>query len=56
MPRMGFFFFGSVMAQHQLYVKRSKCIFDQLEVQYLGHIITSKGVGVDPEKVAVMKQ
>jgi hypothetical protein len=45
-----------ILENHELYVKRTKCLFGQQEVQYLGHVISSKGVGVDPEKVEAMKK
>jgi hypothetical protein len=45
-----------ILVKQQLYIKRSKCIFGQQEVQYLGHVISPKGVGVDPEKVEVIKK
>lgn len=37
--------------QNQLYVNRSKCLFGQQKVDYLGHIISSNGILVDPEKI-----
>ena len=41
--------------EHQLYAKFSKCEFWLKEVKFLGHVISSQGVTVDPEKVeAVM--
>jgi hypothetical protein len=45
-----------IMEKQQLYVKRTKCIFGQQEVQYLGHVISPNGVGVDPEKVDAMQK
>lgn len=36
---------------NQLKVKLSKCSFAQPQVQYLGHIISTKCVAMDPEKV-----
>lgn len=45
-----------IMERHQLYIKRSKCIFGQQEVKYLGHVITPEGVRVDPEKVEGIKK
>jgi hypothetical protein len=35
----------------QLYVKFSKCEFWLSEVQFLGHVISSEGISVDPGKV-----
>jgi hypothetical protein len=36
---------------HQLYAKFSKCEFWVSEVPFLGHVISSKGIAVDPSKV-----
>ena len=36
---------------HELYAKFSKCEFWLQEVAFLGHIITTEGVKVDPKKV-----
>lgn len=46
----------SILERHQLYLKKSKCSFGQQEIQYLGHVISPRGVGVDPKKVEAMKQ
>jgi hypothetical protein len=35
----------------QLYAKFSKCEFWMNEVQFLGHVISSEGISVDPDKV-----
>ena len=43
-----------VLAKNQLYAKMSKCIFDCLEVEYLGHIILGEGVKTDPKKILAM--
>jgi len=44
-----------LLREHQLYAKFSKCEFWLSEVKFLGHVISDKGVTVDPEKVeAVM--
>jgi hypothetical protein len=34
-----------------LYVKKSKCQFGESQVNYLGHVISEKGVEVDPSKI-----
>jgi hypothetical protein len=36
---------------HQLYAKFSKCAFWLKEVSCLGHVISTKGIAVDPSKV-----
>ncbi|MCH96996.1 transposon Tf2-1 polyprotein [Trifolium medium] len=40
-----------VLAHHELYAKLSKCSFGQLEVDYLGHIVSGNGVNMDANKV-----
>ena len=39
------------LREHKLYAKFSKCDFWLKEVQFLGHIISDKGVSVDPSKI-----
>jgi hypothetical protein len=36
---------------HQLYAKFSKCAFWLEEIQFLGHVLSAKGIAVDPSKV-----
>ena len=44
-----------LLRDHQLYAKFSKCEFWLTEVRFLGHVVSTSGVPVDPEKVeAVM--
>ena len=40
-----------VLREHQLYTKCSKCDFYKPQIQYLGHIISDKGIAVDPKKI-----
>jgi hypothetical protein len=42
------------LRDHQLYAKFSKCEFWLQKVSFLGHILTTEGVAVDPEKVTVV--
>jgi len=41
----------TMLHQHQLFVKRSKCAFSVDSSTYLGHIISAQGVAMDPNKV-----
>lgn len=43
-----------LFARHQLYANEKKCEFGKRRIAYLGHIISSKGVAVDPEKIKAM--
>lgn len=40
-----------VMRNHELYANAKKCEFGQTRVSYLGHVISEKGVAIDPSKV-----
>ena len=40
-----------LLRQHSLFAKESKCVFFAEKIQYLGHIISAKGMRMDPEKV-----
>ncbi|XP_037493403.1 uncharacterized protein LOC119370090 [Jatropha curcas] len=44
--------FQALMNENQLVLKRSKCVFGQSQISYLGHIISSQGVQVDQSKIA----
>ena len=44
----------SKLREHQLFMKRSKCSFAQHQLEYLGHIISNKGVSTDLAKTAAM--
>jgi hypothetical protein len=41
----------TALQEHQLFVKRSKCVFGTRSVAYLGHVISETGVAMDNEKV-----
>lgn len=43
-----------LLAEHQLFLKHSKCSFSLDSVAYLGHIISGQGVAMDPEKVSAV--
>lgn len=46
----------SLLREHTLYAKRSKCHFGQKNIEYLGNIISSQGVATNPQKVEAMKK
>jgi hypothetical protein len=44
------------LRKHKLYAKFDKCDFYQKEIQYLGHVISSEGIVVDPEKIKAIME
>lgn len=44
------------LRQHNLKLKPSKCIFGTEEVSFLGHIISARGVDVDPKRIEHVKK
>ena len=44
-----------VLQQNHFFLKASKCIFARDTIEYLGHVVSSKGVGPDPSKVQGVK-
>ncbi|GJX64706.1 putative reverse transcriptase domain-containing protein, partial [Tanacetum coccineum] len=44
-----------LLKKEELYAKFSKCEFWILKVQFLGHVINSKGIHVDPAKIESIK-
>ena len=43
------------LKEHQLYAKYNKCEFWLSSVTFLGHLISSEGVEVDPRKMEAVK-
>jgi hypothetical protein len=44
-----------VLRKHKLYAKESKCEFMKNSVEYLGHIVSDKGVSTDPAKIKAVR-
>ena len=44
----------NISKTNQLFVKKEKCTFAQQEVKYLGHVITTKGVAANSEKIVAI--
>ena len=44
----------SILANHQLHVDRKKCLFAKPQLEYLGHLVSAKGVVADPNKISAM--
>ena len=45
-----------MLRQNELYAKYEKCGFWLKEVQFLGHIISDRGISVDPGKVSMVRE
>ena len=41
---------------NQFYVKLSKCVFAQQQLEYLGHLITPAGVATEPSKISAVSR
>ena len=42
------------LKDHQLYAKFNKCEFWLTEVKFLGHVVSTLGVSIDPKNVEVV--
>lgn len=45
-----------VLLDNKLFIKFSKCAFAQHQIEYLGHVISDKGVATDPSKTTAIEQ
>ncbi|XP_021721470.1 uncharacterized protein LOC110689028 [Chenopodium quinoa] len=46
----------SILREHQLYAKLSKCEFWLEKVAFLGHVISREGISVDPSKINAVSE
>lgn len=46
----------SLLSQNSLVINPKKCVLGRREVEYLGHIVSGKGVQMDPAKVSSVLQ
>jgi len=44
------------LKNNKLYAKLSKCSFGQQQTEYLGHLVSFKGVEMDPSKISTVLQ
>lgn len=44
----------TLLREHKLYAKASKCEWNRTEVTFLGHLVGTDGVRMDPKKVSVI--
>jgi hypothetical protein len=45
-----------LISQQQLYLRESKCVFDQAKLEFLGHIVSAAGITTDPNKIRVIRE
>src|SRR4051794_1423920 len=45
-----------ILRKNQLYAKLSKCQFLKEEIEYLGFIVSKKGIQVDPKKIKTIQE
>ena len=43
------------LREHRLYAKFSKCQFWLSQIAFLGHVISTQGIQIDPQKVATVE-
>jgi hypothetical protein len=44
-----------LLRKNELYAKRSKCLFFQRKIKFLGHVISADGISVDEDKIEAIQ-
>ena len=44
------------LRKNKLYAKKDKCKFDQIEIKFLGHLISKSHIQMDDAKVAAIRE
>lgn len=44
-----------ILQDNHFVLKRSKCLFAQSSLEYLGHIVSENGVATEPSKITAVK-
>jgi hypothetical protein len=45
-----------ILNQQKFFVNESNCVFGQQQLEYLGHLISGKGVATEPSKIGAIQQ
>jgi len=45
-----------LLREHQLYTKLNKCSFFQSKIHYLGQVVSTKWIAVDPKNIKVIME
>jgi len=46
----------TLLRQHKLFIKRSKCTYAMTSINFLGHVISDKGITMDPSKTKAIME
>ena len=45
-----------ILEENKFYANKSKCSFEQNEIEFLGHIVLVDGIKVDPKKIRAITE
>ena len=45
-----------LLSQQQLHLNRSKCLFAQDKLKFLGHVVSASGIATEPKKVKIIRE